>query len=205
MCLPTLTHKELSQLEVSNYLLFVALRLFLAALCTMTPGVLEHPRQPKNPERATIWALPWLQAMFQSGHATQELIWQAQYGAGSPKPTHLGICHLPKFKRIMKQHQLPTDWNALRILKGKDQDNTWQTSSAKEYPPRLNEALAELHVDAMMSRRALSPFEHPSFPAVDAAFQQLYAGHVNPAEQCMQPDYAPQNGRSFPHRAQFHM
>ena len=111
-----LTVAELRQLEVSNYLLYVAIRLFIAAMLTNTPGLLEHPRQPKKTDRASIWLLPWLRAMLDSPLARQELLWQAQFGAQSAKPTHMGVCHLPQFRRILRQHFLPTDWNALKVL-----------------------------------------------------------------------------------------
>lgn len=132
LCLPALTNAEVAHLEVSNYLLFVAIRLFLAAICSSTPALFEHPKQPKDTTRASVWALPWLQAMFASGYANRELLWQAQYRAQPPKPTHLGVAHLPSFRRAAKAYQLPTDWKNLKTLKGKSASGEWLTSAGKE-------------------------------------------------------------------------
>ena len=188
-CLPALTHKELQQLEVSNYLLYVAIRLFLAAIYTSTPGICEHPRQPKCAERASIWMLPWLRHLLNSPYASQELIWQAQYGAASPKPTHLGICHLPNFHSVMRNHKMPTDWSSLRTLRGKNEDGTWATTAAKEYPQQLNKALAELHVSAMQHNQHMAHGTRITSPTIAAQFAELYAGNLPFTEQTVNPDY----------------
>ena len=201
-CLPALKYPELQQLEVSNYLLYVAIRLFLAAVFTSTPAILEHPRQPKSEERASIWALPWLQQLLASPHASRELIWQAQFGAPSPKPTHLGVCHLPSFRRIMKQHWLPTNWAALRTLKGRDETGAWATTAAKEYPDRLNEAIAELHVNALHCRLASMPSGPQPNASIDSQFRSLYVGDHAYDDQVINPDY--HGPRQFQDRANQH-
>ena len=188
-CLPALTQPELQQLTVSNYLLYVAIRLFLAAVYTSTPGICEHPKQPKKPDRASIWTLPWLKQLLASPYAKQELIWQAQYGAESPKPTHLGICHLPRFREVMRNHCLPTDWASLRTLRGKNEDGTWATTSAKEYPQQLNKAFATLHVSAMHRRQSIVPGSRIIDPEINAQFAALYAGDRPFSEQFINPDY----------------
>lgn len=53
-----LTIKEINQLETANMLLCVALRLLAVAALTGTPAILEHPAQPKQADRPTIWILP---------------------------------------------------------------------------------------------------------------------------------------------------
>ena len=189
MCKQALTSRELSQLEVSNFLLFVALRLMLAAICTSTPAIMEHPKRPRKKDRASIWALPWMQHFLASGFVTLELVWQATFGAPSPKPTHLAVCHAPKFKQIMRQHQLPTDWSKLVTLKGKQPDGSWATSAAKEYPPRMNEALAAVHVITCHDKlQAINARSCPDVQ-IDAVFRSLYAGDQPFEDQHVNPDY----------------
>ena len=62
-----LTGAELSQVLVSSQLLFTAIRLILGATLCQVPGVMEHPREPKRPERASIWKLPWICQLMRGG------------------------------------------------------------------------------------------------------------------------------------------
>ena len=86
---------ELEQVATSNFLLYVALKLLWAAFLCKVPGTLENPKEPRNKSRPSVWRLPWLKLLRDQGHLCQHLIWQAHYGARSPKPTNLGTVHLP--------------------------------------------------------------------------------------------------------------
>ena len=190
-----LTAAELQQILVASTLLFAALRLLLAAMMTGTPGIMEHPREPKRPERASIWRLHWLQAMFSSRLVQLRLIRQAEYGARSSKPTHLAVCHVPCFWETMSVHTVAVNWSNLTVLKGKQQDGTWRTSEAKEYPSLLNQALAHTLVQAATSRATHQHPQEPHVPDFESDFNGLYCGDVDLAHQQMRPDYS-----KFTHR-----
>ena len=87
----------------------------------------------------------------------------------------------------MNQHKLPVDPARLETLPGKGRDEQAKTFQGKEYPSRLNEAFAELHVSAWAAR-----FDReaamPTGSSVDAAFDELYAGDVDFQTQQMRPD-----------------
>ena len=103
--LQSLTLREWEQIQVSSFLLFVTFRILLAAAMKAVPALLEHPREPKRQDRASIWRLPWMQFLKHHCGLEQHLIWQAEYGADVPKSTHIGTLHLPAFRRIMRQHR----------------------------------------------------------------------------------------------------
>ena len=94
--IPNLQIRELEQVTISSFLLFVTLRLLFAAAVSQVPAILEHPAESKKGSRAAIWKLPWLQFMAQMGYMTKHRIWQAEFGGVSVKPTDLGVFHLQK-------------------------------------------------------------------------------------------------------------
>lgn len=114
-------------------------------------------------------------------------IWQAAYGAGSAKPTHLAA-HIPKFQRWLAQFANPIDWNSLEILSGRRADNSWMTASANEHPIQLKRCLAFCLASA--HRDALSSNPEPYLEDEDFRQQvtRLYAGDAAFSEQIMRPD-----------------
>ena len=189
LALPCLTIKELEQLDIANFLLLVALHLLLLSAVTRTPGIMEHPRAPRPPDRATIWRLPWVQAMIDGRIMTRHLIWQAEFGSETPKPTHLGVVHIANFAAIMRRHKIPVDWTKLGKLGGRSCDGTWRTSKAKEYPSRLNEALAAAHIAGYQAKRLEAPSHFRLPPDTVQAFQRLYKGDQDFSQQVIAPDF----------------
>ena len=180
---------EITQVTLSNYLLYVALMLlWRAALCAV-PGVLEHPREPKKADRPTIWKLPWLSHLRTSGLMCQKLVWQAHYGSASAKPTHLAIPHLVQYERVMRRHRQHVNWSELLQLGGKDSAGKWKTAAAKEYPADFNLALADLHVSATLQRLRQQRDPEPVPEVIQTQFDHLYAGFVDLQQQVMQPDF----------------
>ena len=64
------------------------------------------------------------------------------------------------------------------------------TSVAKEYPPRLNQALAHVLTTAFNCRVQAQEGPAPDPPNFHRDFQELFSGDVKLDEQVMQPDYA---------------
>eukprot|EP00438_Fugacium_kawagutii_P033167 Skav231895 [mRNA] locus=scaffold960:54432:56540:+ [translate_table: standard] len=189
--LAALKSAELEQLQVSNFLLYVALRLLLAAAVFQTAATIEHPREPKRPERASIWRLPWLSRLMRSQRLTRHLVWQARFGASSPKPTHLGVTSLPSFQKDMNRFAIHVDWTALQTLQGKATDGSWLTAKAKEYPALMNKGLAYAHVMHLKYRVDQAEISDSNFAGLDAQFQALYKGDVDLDTQAIHPDYRP--------------
>lgn len=188
-----LTQAELDQILVSSSLLFVSLRLFFLAIIHQVPATMEHPHAPAKRERASIWFLPWIQRFLE--HTDVELlpINQAEYGAGSLKPTHLLMCCLPLCRRAFNQHRVAFQWQDLQTLSGRDACGKWRTSYAKEYPGALNAAIAQAHVDAIACHRQYARVaEEPVSYQRD--FEKLDAGGLDFEDQQMQPDYAKYSG-----------
>ena len=189
IALPCLTIQELEQLDIANFLLYVAIHLLLLSAVTRTPGIMEHPRAPKDKTRPTIWKLPWVQAMIDAKVMTRHLVWQAEFGSETPKPTHFGVVHIRRFQAIMRQHKFAVDWKSLSHLGGRADDGTWKTMRAKEYPSRLNEALACAHLEGYQAkhREALQHFWLPNDTVNE--FRMLYKGDVEFSQQAIAPDF----------------
>eukprot|EP00438_Fugacium_kawagutii_P017753 Skav224498 [mRNA] locus=scaffold1478:110944:117147:- [translate_table: standard] len=188
MCIPQLTVSELEQLEVSNHLLFVAIRLVFWATCHSVPSITEHPRAPKLLERASIWRLPWYTRLFQARLLVKHEIYQARFGSASAKPTTFAVGYLPRFKRCLSRFHRPVQWKELQVLSGKAEQGGWNTSKAKEYPPDLNAALAWSFVDAYTRSRTCRKEVH-EIAEFQTQFSALYAGDVDFNQQHIQPDF----------------
>eukprot|EP00438_Fugacium_kawagutii_P025724 Skav210480 [mRNA] locus=scaffold737:661111:661950:- [translate_table: standard] len=180
---------ELDQLAIANYLLYVALIIFLTALCTGTATIMEHPREPRPASYPSIWRLPWVEHFYDHPAVARHMIYQAAFGARFAKPTHLLTAHLPHFRMVMRLHSKPIDWQSLEGLRGKTEGGEWKTAWGKAYPSDMNRALADAHLEAMRTRTAATEISESVRQATDAAFNELYAGHVSYAAQSMQPDY----------------
>eukprot|EP00438_Fugacium_kawagutii_P018159 Skav206359 [mRNA] locus=scaffold3448:259694:272924:- [translate_table: standard] len=188
LCIEALKISELEQLEVSNHLLFVAIRLVWWTVYHSVPSVTEHPRAPKDQARASIWRLPWYQHLFQQKLLIKHDIYQARFGSASVKPTTFAVGFLPRFKQGIQTFHRAVDWKALTTLSGKDNLGGWKTSQAKEYPPDLNAALAWCFVDALRwtPQGIKAASEEAEFRST---FSELYAGDVSLEQQVIQPDF----------------
>ena len=188
--LQDLTKAELEQVQISTLLLYTAVRLLLAAVLTHTPGVMEHPKEPRLSDRPSIWRLPWTRALLRSNWLRLHLIRQSQFGGRSVKPTHLAVCHMSQFHEILHSHCVPVDNQRLITLQGKFSDGSWKTTAAKEYPAMLNKGLAHALVEHHRQRMAnqvgfaLEPSD------LSRVFSEIYAGDVDFEQQYIQPDFA---------------
>eukprot|EP00438_Fugacium_kawagutii_P016851 Skav219683 [mRNA] locus=scaffold817:72948:78818:+ [translate_table: standard] len=189
LCISGLTHSELQQLQISNYLLFVAIELMLHCAFTSTPAIMEHPMEPQPSSAPSIWRLPWLRKMEDAGVMSRTLLWQARFGAVSAKPTHFMTCGIKKFRQQCKPFEREVRWDELQVLRGKDHSGAWRTAKGKEYPSDLNRALATVHIDSSF-QRARNLLPDPSIVEdVETMYSKLYAGNCVLHEQVMAPDY----------------
>ena len=188
--IPQRANAEYEQLLVSSILLFAALRLLSLAILMGVPAVMEHPKEPEDPTRASIWKLPWVLKLLQCEGVRRFLIRQAEFGAVSVKPTHLLVAHISGFQMALQKHTVPVQWDRLITLQGRDEDGRWRTAAGKEYPTHLNAALAYSHVAEFHARLSAGiPQCDPPFE-FDRVFVELYAGDNDWTCQSVQPDYA---------------
>lgn len=190
LTLPGLSPREIiTQVRVSNFLLYVSFRLMVAALATSTPAVMEHPRCPKDPLRPSIWRLPWTRDLLAHSAAKLVLIWQAFFQAPSAKPTNLLTSHLPDLLTDFRLFHVRPDWKRLTVLQGRTSSGGFRTALAKEYPPLMNRALAYTLVRCR-AKRAKTAEAGPDQPSeIDEWLQWLQGNEKELEEQTMAPDF----------------
>lgn len=137
----SLSLKEAHQVATGNELLIFAVLLIFTLACVDGFGVIEHPQEPDEASRPSIWRLELLRLL--SRMRGVELIDMAQglLGAPSPKPTRLLALNLPQLRQELRDHHVTADLPKRSAI-GKAEDGTWKTSPLKEYPPAMNRALA---------------------------------------------------------------
>ena len=136
----SLTLRELAQILVGNDLLFFAFDLLLRLYFSQGFGVIEHPDEPEEDYKPSIWKLPIL-TIFRLLPGFEELRFaQGLLGASSPKPTRLLALNLPCLQRTLRAHHITKDLPRRSSI-GK-QNGVWSTGFLKEYPPAMSRALA---------------------------------------------------------------
>ena len=136
----SLNLRELAQILVGNDLLFFALDLLLRLYFSQGFGVIEHPDEPEEDYKPSIWKLPIL-TIFRLLPGFEELRFaQGLLGASSPKPTRLLALNLPCLQRTLRAHHITKDLPRRSSI-GK-QNGVWSTGFLKEYPPAMSRALA---------------------------------------------------------------
>eukprot|EP00435_Cladocopium_sp_Y103_P056434 s522_g19.t1 len=104
--LPHLRLRELAQVDAGNLLLTFTAEAFLRLAFAGGCAVVEHPREPDEPDLASIWKLPFFQFLC-SLHGVELLsLNQGLLGAASPKPTSLLTLNLPGLGRTVVAHQV---------------------------------------------------------------------------------------------------
>lgn len=148
--LALLSGKELAQVYVGNILLLKGM--VLACLVTFHGGAtfLEHPSMPFQEEFASIWRLGLLCMLHRPPHgpfrrASAE---QWRFGSCAVKPTMFlySNSNLPK---ALEECAIPGAQRPTTHLIGRNDDGSYKTSKAKEYPAQLNKAFAQAIFRAM--------------------------------------------------------
>ena len=139
--LESLSLREACQVETGNDLLLFSFELLFELACTEGFGVLEHPKEPEDPEKPSIWRLEIMRLLVQISGAEVIDLAQGLLGAHSPKPTRLLALNLPLLRARLREHQITSELPKRSAI-GKSEDGQWRTSPLKEYPPAMNRALA---------------------------------------------------------------
>eukprot|EP00435_Cladocopium_sp_Y103_P032071 s1097_g8.t1 len=137
--LASMSLRELCQVEVGNDLLLFSLELILCLAISGGFGVLEHPSEPSEEDRPSIWKLAIVHLLLQLPGIDSFMLAQGLLGARTPKPTRLLTVNMPDLPRHIQQHRICPDLPK-RIAIGRQEDSSWATAGLKEYPPALNRA-----------------------------------------------------------------
>ena len=87
--LPSLSLREMGQVDIGNALLLFSIDLLICLARSEGLGVLEHPGEPADESKPSIWRLPIIQLLRQlPGFAFVDFA-QGLLGAKTPKPTRL--------------------------------------------------------------------------------------------------------------------
>lgn len=136
----SLSLSELAQVMIGNDLLFFAFDLILRLHFSEGFGAIEHPDEPEEDFKPSIWKLQIL-TIFRALPGFAELRFaQGLLGASSPKLTRLLSLNLPGLQRTLRAHHITKDLprrSSIGKLNG-----VWSTGFLKEYPPAMSRALA---------------------------------------------------------------
>ena len=147
--------KENEQVHISSVLLMTTYRLLLACIKAGASAVAEHPDEPTDSYKPSIWKLAYTQWIV--GVAGAELIKfnQSIHGQVSKKPTCFYSLRNPTLKQYLFKFQGPDclkpESKDLKVLGGRVESGAWATAEAKEYPPSLCRALARNVIDVIQA------------------------------------------------------
>ena len=140
--LPAMAISELKQVVVGNLLMYFVLLLMVIQVGAGLFGLMEHPAEPYEQFKPSIWRTPLWRFMLRLNLRTIK-IWQGYHRAPSPKPTKFGLTvPIPRLSQIFLRHQVRYDLPQ-QVSVGRNADGTFATAILKEYPPSLCSALAE--------------------------------------------------------------
>jgi hypothetical protein len=139
---PQLRLRELDQVCIGNLLLCFAAEAFLRLADTGGVAAIEHPKEPDEPELASIWRLPLFDALRRLPGVELLSLSQGLLGAKSMKPTQLLCLNIPGMPQAIIANQV-TKTNPKASSIGRQSDGNWATGGLKEYPPAFSKALAE--------------------------------------------------------------
>ena len=148
--LDSLSLREADQVDVGNELLLFSLSLMFELALAQRTGVLEHPREPADEAKPSIWRLPIIRVLLQMPGVALQGLAQGLWGAATPKPTNFLTINLPHLPAALRRHQIAQQLPA-RSAVGLNADGTWNTTPLKEYPPALNRGLAQAFCHKMWS------------------------------------------------------
>jgi len=181
--LPSLSLREQGQVAVGNELLLFSIDLLICLARSEGLGVLEHPGEPEDETKPSIWRLPIVQLLRQLPGFDFVDFAQGLLGAKSPKPTRFLTLNMASLPRFLHSHRLCPDLPRSSAI-GKTQDGHWATTSLKEYPPALNRALGESFAHHLLTRS----FTHES--VIDDLFlARCCSMHVDHFGEHYGPDY----------------
>ena len=200
---PWLEGARKQKLELSNNLVGFAIEAMELALQVSVDFIFEHPEElgavrfsRHSARPASVWQLPQVKQMVQSGIAFTFAFFQCQLGATSRKPTRF-LTTVPQLTLAMYQGwpsfsrdnfyqgPLPAACTCARkhigIIK-RHPDDTFATTAAQAYPPAM---------DAWMAKAIWAHFTAPLTPSLKRARLGAEGGGFQPASPTASPTSKP--------------
>eukprot|EP00435_Cladocopium_sp_Y103_P043087 s478_g12.t1 len=138
------TLREVAQLTIGNLLMVRALYLLLLVYFHGGSVTLEHPAEITNKsQKWTIWDSAFLHLFLTLKDVYKMRFLQGPLGRPFCKPTNLLVGRINNMQQMIFS-KYDRKWKQSETLGGKS-NGAWRTSWAKEYPPRLCQAIAEGH------------------------------------------------------------
>ena len=132
---------ELRQVMLGSLLLGFAFECLVALATCAGSGLLEHPKDPEDPELVSIWRLPILRMILTLPNMRTISLSQGLFGAPSAKPTTFLVLGLPTLERDLHSSMLTPHLPQGASI-GRDSTGQYRTAPLKEYPPALCRAIA---------------------------------------------------------------
>eukprot|EP00435_Cladocopium_sp_Y103_P058114 s156_g20.t1 len=109
----------------------------------------EHPAQPSDPSRPSIWSSALIQVLLQHPEAKLSTVPQFLWGATAVKPTGLLHFRLPHFCRDLYSKADPHAVRPQVAAIGRDETGRFRTAQHKEYPDRFCCGIATALISAL--------------------------------------------------------
>ena len=140
--LPSVSLREMLQLCDGHLLLGFCVQAMVLLSTVGGIGILEHPREPDDPNAASIWRLPLIRMVLNlPGFRLVECA-QGLLGATSAKGTGLMTLNLPELPIHIRDNAVRPELPRAATI-GTDEAGRFKTAILKEYPPALCKAFAE--------------------------------------------------------------
>ena len=185
---PGLSLRESRQIFVGNVLLTFSLLFLYIMWLRGRWFLLEHPREPIQQERASIWRVPFVRMLMNLPNIQRFLLYQGLYGGWSPKPTHVLVTHAGDgFSPTARACETTNMPKALKM--GKEANTSYYaTAKLKEYPGALNYFFAVAFRDWTCSN-PLTESPRDLSPADLELFQSLVVTEED-SSRIFGPDFA---------------
>ena len=132
---------EIRQVSIGSLLLGFAFECLTALAMCAGAGLLEHPKDPEDPELVSIWRLPILRMILTLPGMRLISLSQGLFGAATAKPTTFLVLGLPTLEMDLHGGRLSPHLPHGASI-GKDSSGQYRTAPLKEYPPALCRAIA---------------------------------------------------------------
>ena len=190
--LDSLRPKEYRQIEMGMRLLLRGLLLAIMTLKSGGAAILEHPAQPRQDDRASIWKTGVINILLQAGIFKKYTFAQWRLGGVGIKPTTLLYGNISRLPLLMRQFEDPSIPKPIESLVGRSSTGEFKTGRAKEYPPLMNQALSACIADRWLSvfPQKGSPERRPTEEDFTTFFNSLHLLCTEiPGHRSWLPDY----------------
>eukprot|EP00438_Fugacium_kawagutii_P005514 Skav227058 [mRNA] locus=scaffold72:892231:892764:- [translate_table: standard] len=158
-------------------------------------SLMEHPEEPDEPQRASIWRTNLHQMLMAAPDASKAHIAQSDFGASTKKPTVIRGLQAPGLHQGLQAWRILGRQRPTATLGGWDAaQKSWRTARAKEYPIGLSRALSFCLLDAIhhrIDRKGVRQVELSSLSTEAQDWFHRISQHSRVYGSDFLPDYQP--------------